>query len=594
MSKQMETTECTYIKGKDDSLEQSIFRMQSILQETGFEIEEASWLNPIPHVYSVHIRDGRNPGLFTNGKGSSQKATLASALGEFFERLETNYFFSDYWLQPILEQQDWLYFPDEKKFSVEEYRSCLSPELWEIYDSEQRIRGEDLLSFNDEDSWIRCLPLYKVSRTGDFEKNPVYFPMNLLSNLYASNGLAAGNTQVEAQVQALSEVFERWVKNRILRENLCLPEVPDERLLNFPVVMEAIEKLRSLGIEVSVRDASLGGKYPVISVILFEQATGQCFVSFGAHPIFEVALERTLTESLQGRSLEQLDGFQTPVFDEEVVASDENIENHFIDASGLWHVRFIGHQADFDYVDWDYAGEPTDTQGQWQQLVTTIEAEGHPIYLAEYEHYGVPACRVVVPGMSEIYPMSELVENNQNIGREVRDLMQALADSTQEKHHFLEALEAFESLGLSDHQGMANLIGLQADGDSYWQQLKVVEFRMWLYLAIKDYDTAAECIEDSFYYVEDEEMRVFYQCLLFMLNRQLYQVEDEVDEAALMALFGQERVQKAKACIEGEMIFGGLTIGNKVFIESKNHQTMLEIYRQINAVKCHPVNKQTC
>lgn len=592
----LHTSETTYIKGKDDSLENSIFRMQGLLKQSGFEIEDASWLNPVPNVYSVHIRDRRNPGLFTNGKGASRKATLASALGEFFERLETNYFFSDYYLQPILSEQSWLYFPEEKSFDLADYKQCLTPELWKIYDPNEQIRAEDLLSFNDQAEQIRCLPLNPVdsAKTGDFVKRPVedwvYFPMNLLSNLYASNGLAAGNTQVEAQVQGVSEVFERWVKNRILRENLCLPEVPQQVVAQYPLVLQAIEKLRELGIEVSVRDASLGGKYPVICVILFEQATGRCFTSFGAHPIFEVALERTLTESLQGRSLEQLDGFQTPVFDEEMVASDENIENHFIDSSGLLHAHFIGRQPDFDFVPWDFEG---DTHAQWQYLVEKVEAEGYQVYIAEYQHYDVPACRIIVPGMSEIYPMEELLYSNQNIGRQVRALMQELVDSTQEKPHFLEALEAFEALGLSDHQGMANLIGLQPDADSPWKSLKVVEFRMWLYLAIKDYETAAECVEDSLYYVETETDRTFYQCLLFMLNAKLYEMESELIPGSVMELFGQQNVERALASVKGELQFGGLTIGEAVFAESQNHQILLQIYQQTNQVKKQPIQAAT-
>jgi ribosomal protein S12 methylthiotransferase accessory factor len=36
--------------------------------------------------------------------------------------------------------------------------------------------------------------------------------MNIIGNLYVSNGMSAGNTITEARVQALSEIFERSVK----------------------------------------------------------------------------------------------------------------------------------------------------------------------------------------------------------------------------------------------------------------------------------------------------------------------------------------------------------------------------------------------
>ena len=69
-------TEKTFIKGKDSDLETSIATMQAKLKSFGFDIEEASWLNPVSNVYSVHIRDKTCPLMFTNGKGSSEKPVL--------------------------------------------------------------------------------------------------------------------------------------------------------------------------------------------------------------------------------------------------------------------------------------------------------------------------------------------------------------------------------------------------------------------------------------------------------------------------------------------------------------------------------------
>lgn len=86
----------TFIPGKDAALEDSIARFQQKLLDLGFHIEEASWLNPVPNVWSVHIRDKECALCFTNGKGATKKAALASALGEYFERLSTNYFFADF------------------------------------------------------------------------------------------------------------------------------------------------------------------------------------------------------------------------------------------------------------------------------------------------------------------------------------------------------------------------------------------------------------------------------------------------------------------------------------------------------------------
>lgn len=69
----------TFIPGKDAALEDSIARFQQKLSDLGFQIEEASWLNPVPNVWSVHIRDKECALCFTNGKGATKKAALASA-----------------------------------------------------------------------------------------------------------------------------------------------------------------------------------------------------------------------------------------------------------------------------------------------------------------------------------------------------------------------------------------------------------------------------------------------------------------------------------------------------------------------------------
>lgn len=75
----------------------------------------------------------------------------------------------------------------------------------------------------------------------------VYIPMNIVGNLYVSNGMSAGNTRNEARVQGLSEVFERHIKNRIIAESISLPEIPAEVMARYPGVVESIAKLEAEG-----------------------------------------------------------------------------------------------------------------------------------------------------------------------------------------------------------------------------------------------------------------------------------------------------------------------------------------------------------
>lgn len=72
----------------------------------------------------------------------------------------------------------------------------------------------------------------------------MYFPSNLIENLFLSNGMSAGNTLNEAQVQCLSEIFERAVKKQIIEEEIALPDVPREVLENTPTSWKALKRWR--------------------------------------------------------------------------------------------------------------------------------------------------------------------------------------------------------------------------------------------------------------------------------------------------------------------------------------------------------------
>ena len=563
--------ELTFIKGKDACLEESIDSMQTQLKSQGFSIQEASWLNPAKNIFSLHINEATCPGLFTNGKGASRKACLASALGEYLERLSTNYFFSDYYIESAVKDSDWLYYPDEKAFDESNIQDCLNETLWRFYDPEESVGFNELLSFNDSVEKVRAIPLVN-QRT----QETAYFPMNLMSNIYASNGLSAGNTALEAQVQGLSEIFERWVKNKILRENLCAPEVPQSVVDTFPSIAEAVKSLEEAGLKLSIRDASLGGRYPVINVTLFDQSTGQCFASFGAHPIFEVALERTLTESLQGRHLQNLDGFQAPVFDEVAIAEDENIENHFIDSSGLIHDRFISHDYDFDFVHWDFSGT---TESQWEKLHELVLEQNTDAYVANYTHCGFQACRIIVPGMSEVYPVTELLDSNQNEGRLLREAIFKAA----EDNEFASLVELIDLLGFSDHQGVASLIGLMPDKGSFWAQLKVCDLRFWALLASGQKEEALDALHELIYFVNPDNSKILlYKAIQYALE---WQEASMNDESTLSSLFGEKVAKQAWKAINAEEVFAGEILGKAIFDQSKQHQAMLAVYARLHEAK---------
>ena len=106
----------TRIAGKDLPLEQTIANMTAVLANLGIKIEIASWRNLVPNVWSLHIRDAHSPMCFTNGKGSTKESALASALGEYIERLNNNHFYAGVFFGEDLAQSDFVHDPRERWF----------------------------------------------------------------------------------------------------------------------------------------------------------------------------------------------------------------------------------------------------------------------------------------------------------------------------------------------------------------------------------------------------------------------------------------------------------------------------------------------
>ncbi len=420
----------TFIPSKDASLESSISTLQEKLVALGIHVEEKSWLNEVEGIWSVHVINRDCPRLFTNGKGASQLAARASALGEYFERLGTNYLWTDFYLGETIANADFVHYPNEEWFAVEgdEWHSdILTPELQQFYNPEGSVAASQLVDLNsgNQARGICTIP-YTRLRDG----KTVLFPVNLIGNIYVSNGMSAGNTMMEARTQALAEIFERNIKNRIIAEGICLPDVPEGVIARYPRIAAGIKGLRDAGYGILVKDASLGGQYPVMNVTLLHPDDQGCFASFGAHPRFEVALERSLTELIQGRALDSLTGFVKPGFDMEEIADPQNLEIHFVDSSGVISWEFLRNTPDYDFVDWNFG---TTTEEDYHWSVNKIHDSGHDIYIADFEHLGVYSCRIFVPGMSEIYPVEELEWQNNTVGNQVRPYAQRLQALTTEE-----------------------------------------------------------------------------------------------------------------------------------------------------------------
>ena len=582
-----DATAATYIPGKDLPLEQTIANMTRILADLGIKIEIASWRNLVPNVWSLHIRDAHSPMCFTNGKGATKESALASALGEYIERLNNNHFYAGVFWGEDIANASFVHYPDERWFKPGPDDALpdglLDERCLAWYDPDGELRASHLIDTNSGNVARGICALPYVRRS---DGEVVWFPSNLVENLYVSNGMSAGNTLAEAQVQCLSEIFERAVKREILEGEIALPDVPQAVLDKYPGIVAGIRSLEEQGFPVLVKDASLGGLYPVMCVTLMNPRTGGVFASFGAHPRLQVALERSLTELLQGRSFEGLNDLPRPTFASNAVTEPNNFVEHFIDSSGIVSWRFFSAKADHDFVEWDFSGQGADSNAQEAAtLFGILEDMGKESYMAVYDQLGATACRILVPDYSEIYPVEDLIWDNTNQALAFRaDILNLHRLDDEQLAALLERLEDSE---LDDYTDIATLIGIDFDENTVWGQLTLQELKLLIHLALGQLEEAQELVGAFLQYNENTVDRgLFYQAVSVVLEV-LLDEELELDDyvANFRRMFGDARMDAVLGSVDGSVRFHGLTPTSMKLEGLDRHHRLIDSYRKLHVAR---------
>ncbi len=577
----------TYIAGKDLPLEKTIANMSTVLADLGMKIEIASWRNLVPNVWSLHIRDAHSPMCFTNGKGATKESALASALGEFIERLNCNHFYgAQFWGEQIANAA-FVHYPNERWFQpgpndalpveiLDQY--CL-----DIFDPDGDLRASNLIDTNSGNvqRGICALPYVRQS-----DGAVVYFPSSLIENLYVSNGMSAGNTLAEAQVQCLSEIFERAVKREILEGEYALPDVPQEVLAKYPGIVAGIQGLEQQGFPVLVKDASLGGVYPVMCVTLMNPKTGGVFASFGAHPSLEVALERSLTELLQGRSFEGLNDLPRPTFESNAVAEPNNFVEHFIDSSGVVSWRFFSSKSDYEFVEWDFSGQGDNSNTEEAAtLFGILNDMGKEAYTAVYDQLGATACRILVPGYSEVYPVEDLIWDNTNKALLFRaDILNLhrLDDASLE-----ELLDRLDNNELDEYSDIATLIGIEFDENTAWGQLTVLELKLLINLALQKFEAAHELVGAFLQYNDNTVERGLFCQALHAVLEVLLDDDLELDDYVVnfRRMFGNPRMDAVLGSVDGSVRFFGLTPTSIKLEGLDRHRRLIDSYSKLHSAR---------
>jgi ribosomal protein S12 methylthiotransferase accessory factor len=305
----------------------------------------------------------KNTPFISFGKGKTKEEALLSAKGEMAERILTRNFFEEYYVNDL--------YPDAKKG---EFLNDYLKEFYKI----NSLKKEELIDFNSDSFEIFSIP-FREKETN----KKIYFPINLIQNLYASNGMAAHFNLIEAYKNAKTEIIERFVKFEVIKYGLPLPRI------KHPFNSKNIQ----------IYDATLDGKYPVMAASFIKE--DEIILAFGCDINREKAIKKAYLELLQTKFEER----GKIIDDIEAIRDRYNLILHFTNLSGNVHQNFLKKPL-FKETNWDF---------------TNYDVFKEKEYIRVYKCCNVFAVQIIIPGISEIYPIEDLIYNNINQPKFVRD-----------------------------------------------------------------------------------------------------------------------------------------------------------------------------
>ncbi|MDD4565933.1 MAG: YcaO-like family protein [Eubacteriales bacterium] len=407
------------IKGKDAKPLDTVNKITAILEKLNINTKHYFIEQSLEHCFSsrVYAEGELENYIGTNGKGTTEEYCLASGYAEFMERIQNAMFLYDAhifdkaladeldqtnknlnycsWSELLVEEDSIL-----NKYAdlcAETIRDC---PVW----LKRSVAIEQLKSaFSYLENRIPTIPYFHTNA-----KRYEWIPDKILRFFFMSNGMAAGNTLEEALVQGYSEIFERIAQREIIAKQLTPPRIPEEVINRFPYVKGVVNDIEAAGpYKVIVCDCSLGRNIPAVCGIIVDTDTHTFGIRFGSHPNLGIALERVFTESLQGRNLEQFTKYSAAVFSEALEGSDQNIFNNMKIGAGFYPVSIFGSEPSYAFAEWDWDGN-ADNKALARRMSRKLEEDGYDVYIKDASSLGFPSVHIIVPGLSELRPCSQL------------------------------------------------------------------------------------------------------------------------------------------------------------------------------------------
>ena len=290
-----------------------------------------------------------------------------------------------------------------------------------------------------------------------------------------SNGLCAGNSRKEALTQGICEIFERYVRKLIAQQKIDIREIEKKSLVDY----ETYKKLAVLdenGYYWQILDCSDDGNLPVVGLVVLSQEKGKYLLTLGADIDFNIALERCVTELLQGRELDKLYTYMNDIdyqdrnyqkfewTNAKKSAYYDFVDNYISNTGGNPLSILYGNKRKTKIP--DIFCKCCDNHEAYEKIVKILEKKEWGAYSYDYSYLGFHTYRVYIPGISEVF------EVNKNELAFLGDFKQKFSDILNIKR-------------CSTNKNLENLVGLSGNMTYRRNSFQDILFR---FIGEKDFD----------------------------------------------------------------------------------------------------------
>lgn len=490
---------------KEDSPINTINKIRNLLYNIDVNPFEQRWANPYGGIYSMRLDLGKDYNNWgTNGKGLTQEYCLASAYGEFIERLQNNMFFC---LKPrifydrLKEKYGFAFAKDEEYLTYEEF-SEIPDSIYNDIIEPYLPREQSCQYFDSIRNWNSnyCLALpFKEINT----ENVVKIPYIFLYQALGSNGMSAGNTLDEAKFQGLCEVAERAAVANIGYNNLCPPNIDRSIIKKFSSCYELIQKIeRNKEFKIVVKDLSLGKGLPVVGTILINIKNNRYRFNAGSDTNLETAINRTLTEIYQGikdeatmTSIMHL----VPCDIEEDIYQKSNktrisdeLQKFFINGAGLMPMSLFSDDPDWDFCQKTFINRES-YSAEVEYLTSIFKSMNTKIYFRDASFLGFPSVFIYCPKYSPIGKKntreSNFSEHTSNLAYYFyKDIIPGIISGSE--FSYLSRLDSAIVNSKTSNSTVAKAFGLELYENATWNRMEISFFMCLLWYRSNDIERA--------------------------------------------------------------------------------------------------------